>query len=181
MQRLGMGSLIKCFALYDRPFWRNRPAHPIDPDHLLFYNTIDATPYDERNPALVAFIGGDAVLWSDKPFEICCRAVLEDLALVFGEEALYPKLYFDHDWRTEPFIGGGYHCYAPPGGDVGGVRRVARPDWAHPLGRNRDRPALLWLHRRGHRGWRTGGSRGAGALLGNSRAHGRGIPHSSQT
>jgi monoamine oxidase len=128
MQRLEMGSVIKCFALYDRPFWSNRPAHPVDPDRLLFDDTIDATPYDERNPALVAFIGGDdAVLWSDKPFEIRRRAVLEDLALVFGEEALYPKLYFDHDWLTEPFIGGGYQCYAPPGVMSAGFEELRVP------------------------------------------------------
>jgi monoamine oxidase len=128
MQRLEMGSVIKCFALYDRPFWRSKPANPVDPDRLLFDDTIDATPYDERNPALVAFIGGDdAVLWSDKPFEIRRRAVLEDLALVFGEEALYPKLYFDHDWLTEPFIGGGYQCYAPPGVMSAGFEELRVP------------------------------------------------------
>ncbi len=128
MQRLEMGSVIKCFALYDRPFWRNKPANPVDPDRLLFDDTIDATPFDERNPALVAFIGGDdAVLWSDKPFEIRRRAVLEDLALVFGEEALYPKLYFDHDWLTEPFIGGGYQCYAPPGVMSAGFEELRVP------------------------------------------------------
>ncbi|WP_299427414.1 FAD-dependent oxidoreductase [uncultured Meiothermus sp.] len=128
MQRLEMGSVIKCFALYDHPFWRNKPANPVDPDQLLFDDTIDATPHDERNPALVAFIGGDdAVLWSDKPFEIRRRAVLEDLALVFGEEALYPRLYFDHDWLTEPFIGGGYQCYAPPGVMSAGFEEIRVP------------------------------------------------------
>lgn len=128
MQRFEMGSVIKCFALYNHPFWRNKPANPVDPDQLLFDDTIDATPYDEQNPALVAFIGGDdAVLWSDKPFEIRRRAVLEDLALVFGEEALYPKLYFDHDWLTEPFIGGGYQCYAPPGVMSAGFEEIRVP------------------------------------------------------
>ena len=128
MQRLEMGSVIKCFALYDKPFWRGRPVNPIDPDKLLFDDTIDATPFGEQHPALVAFIGGDdAVLWSDKPPAIRRRAVLEDLALVFGEEALYPVHYFDHDWLTEPFIGGGYQCYAPPGVMSGGFEELRQP------------------------------------------------------
>lgn len=128
MQRLEMGSVIKCFALYDKPFWRGRPVNPIDPDKLLFDDTIDATPFGEAHPALVAFIGGDdAVLWSDKPPAIRRRAVLEDLALVFGEEALYPVAYFDHDWLTEPFIGGGYQCYAPPGVMSGGFEELRQP------------------------------------------------------
>ncbi|GEM88221.1 flavin monoamine oxidase family protein [Meiothermus granaticius] len=128
MQRLEMGAVIKCFAFYERPFWRERPVNPVDPDHLLFDDTIDATSADGRHPALVAFIGGDdAVLWSDKPPTLRRRAVLEDLALVFGEEALYPTGYFDHDWLTEPFIGGGYACYAPPGVMSAGFEQLREP------------------------------------------------------
>jgi monoamine oxidase len=128
MQRMEMGSVIKCFAIYDTPFWRDRPANRVDPDELLFDDTIDASSPDGSQPALVAFIGGDdAITWSDKPFEIRRRAVLSDLALVFGEDALYPRDYFDHDWLTEPFIGGGYQCYAPPGAMLGGFEELRRP------------------------------------------------------
>lgn len=128
MQRMEMGSVIKCFAIYDTPFWRDRPSNRVDPDELLFDDTIDASSPDGSQPALVAFIGGDdAITWSDKPFEIRRRAVLSDLALVFGEDALYPRDYFDHDWLTEPFIGGGYQCYAPPGAMLGGFEELRRP------------------------------------------------------
>jgi monoamine oxidase len=116
MQRLEMGSVIKCFAVYDRPFWRDKAVKSIDPDQLIFDHTMDATSANGKHPALVAFIGGDdAVFWSDRPFETRRRAVLENLALIYGDEALYPREYFDHDWLTEAFIGGGYQCYAPPG------------------------------------------------------------------
>jgi monoamine oxidase len=128
MQRLEMGSVIKCFAIYDEPFWRTRPVIAIDPEELIFDDTIDASSVDDRHVALVAFIGGDdAITWSDKPPEIRRRAVLNDLALVFGEDALYPKDYFDHDWLTEPFIGGGYQCYAPPGAMLGGFEELRNP------------------------------------------------------
>jgi monoamine oxidase len=128
MQRMEMGSVIKCFAIYDTPFWRDRAVNAVDPEELLFDDTIDASSHDDRHPALVAFIGGDdAITWSDKPFEIRRRAILSDLAVVFGQDALYPREYFDHDWLTEPFIGGGYQCYAPPGAMLGGFEELRQP------------------------------------------------------
>ena len=128
MQRLEMGSVIKCFAMYDRPFWREKPVKSIDPDLLIFDHTMDATSANGKHPALVAFIGGDdAVFWSDRPFETRRRAVLENLALIYGDEALYPSEYFDHDWLTEAFIGGGYQCYAPPGVMTNGFNELRDP------------------------------------------------------
>jgi monoamine oxidase len=128
IQRMEMGSVIKCFALYDKPFWRGRPTHAIDPDELIFDHTLDASSYGDKHPALVAFIGGsDAVYWSDQTPEARKRAVLEGLSRVFGSEALYPKLYFDHDWMTEPYIGGGYNCYAPPGVITAGYEKIDEP------------------------------------------------------
>jgi monoamine oxidase len=128
MQRLEMGSVIKCFAIYDRPFWREQNSKNIDPDQLIFDHIMDASSHDEHHPALVAFIGGDdAVFWSDRPSGTRRRAVLENLAMLYGDEALYPRDYFDHDWLTEPFIGGGYQCYAPPGVMTGGFEELRQP------------------------------------------------------
>jgi monoamine oxidase len=128
MQRLEMGSVIKCFAIYDQPFWRGRPVEPVDPDDLIFDHTLDSSSHDEKHPALVAFIGGsDAVYWSDQTFEARKKAVLEGLSRVFGREALYPRRYFDHDWLTEPYIGGGYNCYAPPGVMTAGYEEIDEP------------------------------------------------------
>jgi monoamine oxidase len=128
MQRLEMGSVIKCFAIYDRPFWRERPTKSVDPDLLIFDHSMDASSADDKHPALVAFIGGDdAVLWSDRPPETRRRAVLENLAMIYGDEAMYPRDYFDHDWLTEAFIGGGYQCYAPPGVMTNGFNELRDP------------------------------------------------------
>jgi monoamine oxidase len=128
MQRLEMGSVIKCFAIYDRPFWRDRPIKAIDPDLLIFDHAMDASSAGDAHPALVAFIGGDdAVFWSDRPTETRRRAVLENLAMIYGDEALYPREYFDHDWMTEAFIGGGYQCYAPPGVMTNGFEELRLP------------------------------------------------------
>jgi monoamine oxidase len=125
LQRLEMSSVIKCFALYERPFWTDRPVNPIDPELLVLDNTMDATSDGGKHPALVAFIGGDdAVDWSDRSFEERREIVLADLVKVFGPEARDVKDYFDHDWLTEPYIGGGYSCYAPPGVMTAGYESI---------------------------------------------------------
>ncbi len=128
IQRMQMGAVIKCFALYERPFWRGRAMNVPDPDELIVDHVLEATSHDGRHPALVAFIcGADAVHWSDAGPEKRRQAVLENLARVFGAEALRPSEYFDHDWQTEPYIGGGYNCYAPPGVMTAGYEALDEP------------------------------------------------------
>jgi monoamine oxidase len=126
MQRLEMGSVIKCFAFYNEPFWRGRAVTIVDPELIVLDHTLDASSADDKHYALVAFIGGDdAVVWSDKSAEERKAMVLDGLARVLGEEARSPIDYFDHDWLTEPFIGGGYSCYAPPGVMTSGYEELS--------------------------------------------------------
>jgi monoamine oxidase len=128
LQRLEMSSVIKCFAFYDKPFWRGRPVNPIDPELLVLDHTLDASSVGDLHPALVAFIGGDdAVDWSDRTLEERREVVLTELAKVFGPEARDATDYFDHDWLTEPYIGGGYSCYAPPGVMTAGYESICQP------------------------------------------------------
>jgi monoamine oxidase len=128
LERLEMSSVIKCFALYDTPFWRGKAVNPIDPELLVLDHTMDASSHLDGHPALVAFIGGDdAVDWSDQPFEARKAVVLQELAKIFGPEALNATSYFDHDWLTEPYIGGGYSCYAPPGVMTAGYESIPEP------------------------------------------------------
>jgi monoamine oxidase len=128
LQRLEMGSVIKCFALYDTPFWRGRPVTVVDPQHTVLDHTLDASSPNDSHFALVAFIGGDdAVVWSDRTPEERRAVVLESLAKSLGPEALHPIDYFDHDWLSEPFIGGGYSCYAPPGVMTSGYEEIMAP------------------------------------------------------
>jgi monoamine oxidase len=128
MQRMLMPAVIKCFALYERPFWRTAAMNIMDPAELLVSHVLEATSRDGRHPALVAFLcGADAVRWSDAGPELRRQAVLENLARVFGPEALSPTSYFDHDWQTEPYIGGGYSCIAPPGLMTAGFESLDEP------------------------------------------------------
>ena len=38
-----------------------------------------------------------------------------DLAAYFGEEALSPVTYDEADWAGDPWAGGGFSAYMPPG------------------------------------------------------------------
>ena len=128
LERLEMASVIKCFALYKTPFWEGREPKQLDPEVVVIDHSMDASSYGGTHPALVAFIGGDdAIDWSDRSFEERRSVVLRELGRVFGPEALDAVDYFDHDWLTEPFIGGGYSCYAPPGVMTAGYEEISTP------------------------------------------------------
>lgn len=128
LERLEMASVIKCFALYPEPFWRGREAKQLDPEVVVIDHSMDASSRGDTHPALVAFIGGDdAIDWSDRSADERRTVVLRELARVFGPEALEATDYFDHDWLTEPFIGGGYSCYAPPGVMTAGYEEISTP------------------------------------------------------
>jgi monoamine oxidase len=42
-------------------------------------------------------------------------AVLSDLAIYFGQEALFPISYDEVDWPGDPWTGGAYAAFMPPG------------------------------------------------------------------
>lgn len=108
--RMAMGSVIKCFARYDRPFWRDggfSGEAVSDGDGIRL--TFDASVPGTNQYALVGFMPGSAArTWSDRPAERRAR-VLGDFARLFGRQALEPVEYVDQDWIKEPFSRG---CYA---------------------------------------------------------------------
>ena len=128
MQKLGTGAVIKCFAFYDRPFWREMGLNgELISDDLLTI-VCDGSSADGKHPALVGFIIGDeAVDWSDKPLEERREAVLQAMTYGFGEQAREPVDYLEYDWVADPWIGGGYHGYAPPGTMTSGFSDLSAP------------------------------------------------------
>jgi monoamine oxidase len=114
LQKLRMGAQIKCFALYDRAFWRESGyTGELILDDLIAY---DATSANGKHPGLVVLIGGDrAIEWSDFEASKRQQAVLDSLARGFGEVARHPQEYLEKDWVVEPWIEGGYGVYMPPG------------------------------------------------------------------
>ncbi len=116
-QRVGMGATIKCFALYDEPFWRERgfcgeAVSTGGPVGVCFDDLRSAA----GQPCLLAFVvGRPARGWGDRPAEERKQAVLEHLARWYGEEALTPTGYHEADWAAEPFSGGAPIATFPPG------------------------------------------------------------------
>jgi monoamine oxidase len=116
-QRMPQGSTVKCEAVYDRPFWRERglagsaggDAHPV-------IVTFDHSPPDGSPGVLAGFVEAtDARGWDRRPAAERRQAVLDSLAAYFGPEARNPVDYFEMDWRAEAWTRGDPVGFMPPG------------------------------------------------------------------
>jgi monoamine oxidase len=135
-QRVGMGATIKCFALYDRPFWRDRgfcgeAVSTEGPVGVCFDDVRTAA----GQPCLLGFVvGRPARGWGDRPAEERKQLVLRHLARWYGDEALSPTSYHEADWADEPYSGGAPIATFPPGtlSSFGPALRapVGRVHWA---------------------------------------------------
>jgi monoamine oxidase len=121
------GRVIKCFAVYDRPFWRESGLSGFavgdrPPVHVAF----DACTRGSDKGILLGFIEGrEAAEWQEGDETQRRLAVLECFARYFGRQALHPERYLDHGWASEPWSRG---CYAgvPGRGGVLGLAEAAR-------------------------------------------------------
>ena len=135
-QRMPMGAVIKCHAVYDTPFWREnglngRAKSDVGPCKL----TTDNSPPDGEAGVLTGFIlGRDAREWGRRPADGRRQTVLECFARYFGEEASTPLSYEELDWSEEPYSRGGYAGSPVPGAllDYGPMLRepFGRIHWA---------------------------------------------------
>ena len=115
--RLFMGSAIKFWLLYDRPFWRDRGLNGmIVRDDAPTTPVMDVSPPGQERGVLVGFFDGDNALHhADLSPEARRRIVLDVVAEHFGPAARLPLAYVDHDWTGETWSGGCYGAFAPPG------------------------------------------------------------------
>ncbi len=111
------GQVIKCFAVYERPFWRVRglsgeAVGDQGPVHVSF----DGTPPEIEEGVLVGFFEGRAATrWADETVERRQEAVVAAFARFFGDQALTPVRYVDHVWPQEEWSKGCYAGVAGPG------------------------------------------------------------------
>jgi len=135
-QRMPMGSVIKCVAVYSAPFWRARgysgeAVLDRGPVRIAF----DDSPEDGGHGALVGFVLADAArrIGAASAAERR-REVLAALARCFGDEAARPVDYVEKDWSEEPWTRGCYAGLMPPGAltSYGAALRapVGRIHWA---------------------------------------------------
>lgn len=116
-QRMAMGSVIKCHAVYGEPFWRadglSGHATSLVGPARLFY---DNSPPGGRPGVLLSFLEGRAARVAAELSAADRRAlVLDRLARLFGERARRPEQFHEQVWAAEPWSGGGYAAVMPPG------------------------------------------------------------------
>jgi monoamine oxidase len=119
-QRMPMGSVAKCVAVYDRPFWRERKFSgealcDRGPVRIVFD---DSPPpgHTSSHGALVAFVLADGLReLRPRDGEARRKAVLAELARLFGPPAGEPLEFIEQDWGSEPWSRGCYFGIMPPG------------------------------------------------------------------
>ncbi len=109
MQSLDMGQLMKCDAVYRRPFWREAGLNGFGLNDSGAARTVfDNSPKDGKPGVLLAFVGGST--WREfgrLSKDRRRRAVLRGFADMFGDQALRPIEYTEHDWTKERWTTGG--------------------------------------------------------------------------
>lgn len=132
MQR---GAVVKCFAAYDRAFWRDAglSGEAYRP-HGTVRAVVQACPSGGEAFALLAFVVGPAAEhWHERAPDDRRREVLETLAELFGDRARQPRDYLEADWAIDRWSAG---CVAstPPGVLVGGATWRGHHDGLHLAG-----------------------------------------------
>jgi len=136
LRSVHMGKLMKCDAIYSRPFWRDAGLNGFGiTDHGATRAVFDNTPPTGSPGVLLAFVGGST--WRTYgPMPVAQRraAVLQGFAEMFGEQALHPIDYVEHDWTEERWSRGGPTAIHGPNTLVNFGpavrRRVGRVHWA---------------------------------------------------
>lgn len=116
-QRLAMGSAIKCFLAYERPFWREAGFNGLVlSDATTFSPIFDVSPPMQGNGVLCGFIDGPAAVEASRRGAAWRRErFVAEVAHWFGPQAHNVLDYTDQDWMSEPFSVGCYGGYAAPG------------------------------------------------------------------
>ena|SRR5215469_2382283 len=112
-----MGSVIKCFAAYERPFWR---AHGLNGttwnDSPPTGGFFDVTPPEGTPGILGAFIEAhNALQWTGKSIEERKKVMIDRIVSLFGPEGANPIDYEDQDWPSDPWSRGCYGASMGPG------------------------------------------------------------------
>lgn len=135
-QKTPAGTVIKTFAAYPTPFWRDAGLNgQAISERGPVKVTFDVSPPDAEVGLLLGFIeAGEARRWQRLNAEERRQQVLDCFVRYFGSEAAHPTSYLEKDWTAEEFTRGCYGAHFAPGvwtsyGDI--LREpVGRLHWA---------------------------------------------------
>ena len=116
-QRMPLGTVAKCMAIYDEPFWRadglsGQGTSDTGPVKLSF----DNSPPSGRPGVLLGFLEGrQARELGRRPASERRAAVVDCFARMFGPRAAKPAAYVERLWAEEEWSRGCYGCHMPTG------------------------------------------------------------------
>jgi monoamine oxidase len=117
-QRMPLGTVAKCMAIYDEPFWRaeglsGQGMSDTGPVKL----TYDNSPPDGSPGVLLGFLEGRHARELGRIAADERRtAVVDCFARLFGPRAARPDSYVERLWAEEEWSRGCYGCHMPTGG-----------------------------------------------------------------
>lgn len=109
LKRLTMGRVVKAFAIYDRPFWRDEGLSgsilmTTGPASLI----ADVSPPGGPGHLCVLAAGGDGDRLAAMSATKRRQAIIGILHRALGAQAASPTRWVEKIWKDEPWIGGGY-------------------------------------------------------------------------
>lgn len=116
-QRMAQGSVVKCMAIFEEPFWREEglSGQAVSADGPVSV-TYDNSPPSGSPGVLLAFLEGGAARRAAELTEPERREqVLGCLRRFFGPRAARPERYLDKVWAADPWSAGCYGGFMPPG------------------------------------------------------------------
>ena len=129
LQRMPMGALMKCDAVYEKPFWREAGLSGTGLNTEGAVRTcFDNSPKDAAVGVLLSFVGGST--WETYGTIGRARrrkAVLEGFAEIVGDGALDPIEYTEHDWTLERWTQGSPVALQVPGAIVEYGKVIRQP------------------------------------------------------
>ena len=116
-QRVPNGSVIKCHAVYARPFWRDEGlTGNATGDQGPVKLTYDNSPPDGSPGVLLGFLEGKYAREMGRVSpEERRAAVLECFVRYVGPQAATPDEYFEKDWSEDEWTRGCYGAHFPSG------------------------------------------------------------------
>ena len=116
-QHMPMGSVIKYWVAYEKPFWREHGLNGLmvsDTPPTDFFS--DASPPEGRPGFLVGFIEAhEAIKWIGRPMEERKKLIVGRIVSLLGPEGANPIDYEDQNWPAEQWSRGCYGASMGPG------------------------------------------------------------------
>ncbi len=116
VQRTPMGSLLKVLAVYPAAFWREKGLSGIATGDVQRSSSWRTARRRAGSRVVPSFISGTrAVELGMAPAAVRRQAVLADFARYWGPRAGRRVQFIDVNWPAEPWTGGAFTAYMPPG------------------------------------------------------------------